>query len=222
MILLLRPLISVLFSILPLMKAPQFCCNTTLNDFLNTIHDILKLVLDVYLEFHLHDFELVSIAVVINTCTRLNLMFLADKLVDLLLLSLNGALVNIRPRFHLISHQFHFGVYLHDNLLLAIVFPLKTFLPNLLYVLATLFHFCIQIFITRIYLQLVFNLILEVCYIIRLKFLLFGQLPFEIVELPLQLLLTLFFTQFLWHVIYELLKLFLMNHNVLYYVIFLN
>ena len=137
-------------------------------------------------------------------------------------MSLNGALVNVRPRFHLIRHQFHFGVYLHDNLLLAIVFPLLTFLPNLLYLLATLIHFCIQIFIARVYLKLVFDLILEVCYIIRLILLLFGQLPFEIVKLSLQLFLILFFTQFLWHVIYELLKLFLMHHNVLYNVILLN
>ena len=74
-----RPLISVLFSILSLMKAPQLCSNTTLNDFLNTIHDVLKVVLDIYLEFHLHDFELVIIAVVIilHVCTRLNLVFLA-------------------------------------------------------------------------------------------------------------------------------------------------
>lgn len=74
-----RPLISVLFSILSLMKAPQLCSNTTLNDFLNTIHDVLKVVLDIYLEFHLHDFELVIIAVVVilHVCTRLNLVFLA-------------------------------------------------------------------------------------------------------------------------------------------------
>lgn len=61
------------------MKAPQLCSNTTLNDFLNTIHDVLKVVLDIYLEFHLHDFELVIIAVVVilHVCTRLNLVFLA-------------------------------------------------------------------------------------------------------------------------------------------------
>lgn len=102
------------------------------------------------------------------------------------------------------------------------MFPLLTFLPNLLYLLATLIHFCIQIFIARVYLKLVFDLILEVCYIIRLILLLFGQLPFEIVKLSLQLFLILFFTQFLWHVIYKLLKLFLMHHNVLYNVILLN
>ena len=184
-ILLLWPLISVLFSILPLMIAPQLCSNTALNDFLNTIHNILKLVLDINLKFYFHGFELVSIDVVINICAWLDLLFLAYKLVNLLLLGLNGALVDARPGFHLISHQFHFGVYLHHNLLLGIVFLLKTFLPHLFYELTTLFHFCIQIFVTRIYLQLVFDLILEVCYIIRLKFLLFGQLSFEIIKLPL-------------------------------------
>lgn len=120
-ILLLWPLISVLFSILPLMEAPQLCSHTTLNDFLNTIHDILKLVLDIYLELYFHGFELVSIAVVINICARLNLLLLAYKLVDLLLLGLDGALENIRPGLHLISHQFHFAVYLNHNLLLRIV-----------------------------------------------------------------------------------------------------
>lgn len=161
-----------------------------MNDFLNSFHDVLKLVLDINLEFNLHGFELVLIsvvAVIVNVCTRLNLMFLANKLVNLFLLGLNGALVDVGPRFHLISHQFHFGVYLHDNLLLTIVLSVETFLPNLLDLLRALLHFRIQIFVARINLQLVFNLILQICDVVRLEFLLLGELSFKVVKLTLQL-----------------------------------
>ena len=219
--LLLGPLISVLFSILPLRKAPQLCSNTTLNHFLNTIHDVLKLVLDIYLQFHFHHLELISVVIYINSA-RLNLSLLAHELVDLLLLSLDGALINVGPRFQLFGHLLHFGVYLHDNLLLRIVFSLKAFLPNLLYLLAALLHLRIQIFVALIYLQLIFDLVLEVCYIIRLKLLLLGQLSLKIIKLSLQLLGILLFSEFLGHVIYELLKLFLMHHNILDYFVLLN